>query len=366
MRPKQQVTKLPVYQPGKPIDEVKRELGLKHVIKLASNENPFGFSPKAKEAILADLDNLTLYPDGAGAEVTRAVADHYGVNADQLIFGAGSDDVILMIARAYLVPGDETIMATHTFPQYKHNAEIEGAVSVEVPLKEGKHDLDEMLRRINERTKIVWICNPNNPTGTIVTGQELEAFMNKVPSDVMVALDEAYYEYTTDEAYPDSLELLSRYPNIVILRTFSKIYGLASLRIGYGIGHPDVIRTINQVREPFNTTRLAQAAAAAAVRDQGFVEQCRRLNREGVAYLLGEFRRLGLFSYPAHGNFILVDIGRPSGPVFDELLRHGIIVRSGEKLDFPTMLRVTVGSREQNEAFVRALELVLHGAVQES
>ncbi|WP_068775410.1 histidinol-phosphate transaminase [Paenibacillus sp. FJAT-26967] len=359
MQAKQQVLNLPVYQPGKPIEEVKRELGLTKVIKLASNENPFGCSSKAKEAILADLEHLSLYPDGAGAEVTRAVAEHYGFSADQLIFGTGSDDVILMIARAYLLPGDETIMASHTFPQYKHNAEIEGAVSIQVPLKDGKHDLDAMLECVTERTKIIWVCNPNNPTGTIVSHDELLAFIAKIPPSVMVVLDEAYYEYATTAEYPQSLELLQAYPNLVILRTFSKIYGLAALRVGYGIGRPDVIRTINQVREPFNTSRLAQAAAAAAIRDQQFVDQCRVRNAEGLKYLETEFQRLKLTFFPAHGNFIMVDIGRPSGPVFDALLKQGIIVRSGEKLDFPTMLRVTVGSREQNEAFLHALEGIL-------
>jgi histidinol-phosphate aminotransferase len=348
-----------VYQPGKPIEEVKRELGLSEVIKLASNENPFGCSPKVREALMAEYENVNIYPDGASQELTAALAHHLGVDPKQIIFGAGSDEVILMIARAYLVQGDETVMASHTFSQYKHNAEIEGAVSIEVPLKDGKHDLPAMLAKVNERTKIVWVCNPNNPTGTIVTRRELTDFLDRVPPHVMVVLDEAYAEYITSAEYPNGLELIKTYPNLVVLRTFSKIYGLASLRIGYGIGSPDVIRTINQVRGPFNTSRFAQAAAKAALQDQAFISYCCEQNAQGIAYLTEEFRRLGLSYYPAYGNFIMVDVARPAQLVFEALLRKGVIVRGGHALGFPTKIRVTVGRKEQNEKFVRALEQVL-------
>jgi len=359
MQPKPNIVHLPVYQPGKPIEEVKRELGLAEVTKLASNENPFGCSPNAKEAMRAELENMSLYPDGASAELSNAMAAHLGVSKDQLIFGNGSDEIILMIARAYLVKGDETVMASHTFPQYKHNAEIEGASSIEVPLKDGTHDLDAMLARITPSTKIVWICNPNNPTGTIVSHDELLHFLNKVPSDVLVVLDEAYCEYTTTDQYPDGLALIQQFPNLVLLRTFSKIYGLASLRIGYGIGNPKVIHTINQVREPFNTSRFAQAAALAAIADQDFVAQCREHNANGIRYLTQKFSEMGLSSYPAHGNFIMVDVGRPAAPVFQALLKKGFIIRSGHQLDFPSSIRVTIGNKEQNEKFIAALTQVL-------
>lgn len=359
MKPKQNIVHLPVYQPGKPIEEVKRELGLKEVIKLASNENPFGCSPKAKEAIVAELDHTSLYPDGGAVALTAAVARRFGVEPNQVIFGAGSDEIILMIARAYLVPGDETIMATHTFPQYKHNAEIENAVCIEVPLIDGTHDLNGMLARVTERTKIIWVCNPNNPTGTMVTHDGLSSFLAQVPADVLVVLDEAYAEYTVAGDYPDGFALIRQYKNVILLRTFSKIYGLASLRIGYGIGHPDVVHTINQVREPFNTTRYAQAAALAALEDDAFIADCVEKNAQGIRYLTGEFDRLGLSYYPAHGNFVMVDIRRPAKPAFEALLRRGLIVRGGHNLDFPTKLRVTVGSREQNEKFIQALEAVL-------
>lgn len=360
MQPKSQVVHLPVYKPGKPADEVKRELGLSEVIKLASNENPYGCSAQVKQAIMDELENTHIYPDGASVALTAAISKHLNVEPNQVIFGAGSDDVILMLARAYIVHGDETIMATHTFPQYKHNAQIEGAHCIEVPLKNGTHDLEAMLAAVTDRTKIIWICNPNNPTGTIVDHDEIVKFMEQVPANVLVVLDEAYYEYSLPEDnFPRSIELLELYPNIVILRTFSKIYGLASLRIGYGVGSKEVIHTINQVREPFNTTRYAQKAAIAALADQQFIDDCRKHNREGIHYLVGEFDRLGLTSFPAYGNFIMVDVQRPAEEIFDALMRKGFIIRGGHSLQFPTSIRVTVGTPEQNTKFIQALEQVL-------
>jgi histidinol-phosphate aminotransferase len=358
MQPKPNIVHLPVYQPGKPVDDVKRELGLTEVIKLASNENPFGSSPKAKEAIALEAENISIYPDGAAVELTAALSSYHGVNPDQIIFGAGSDEIILMIARAVLVPGDETVMADQTFPQYKHNAQIENAVIIEVPLKEGTHDLFAMQQRVTDKTKVIWVCNPNNPTGTINTMDEVEWFLSKVPAHVLVVLDEAYCEYIDDPSYPDGLKLLNKYPNVILLRTFSKIYGLASLRIGYGIGRPDVIRSINQVREPFNTSRFAQAAALAALQDEEFISHCREANKVGLAYFNSSFAELGLEAFPAYGNFIMVDVKRSGQEVFDALLRKGIIVRAGHKL-YPTHIRITVGSQDQNEKVIAALAAVL-------
>jgi histidinol-phosphate aminotransferase len=358
MQPKPNIVNLPVYQPGKPVEDVKRELGLTEVIKLASNENPFGASPKAKEAIRRELDHINIYPDGAAVELTAAVARHHGVNPDQVLFSAGLDEMIALITRAFLRPGDETVMAESTFPQYRHNAVIENAVVVEVPMRDGTHDLSAMLEKVSPRTRIVWICNPNNPTGTMVTRGELEAFMDKVPGTVMVVLDEAYFEYVDDPEYPNGLELLKKYPNLLVLRTFSKIYGLASLRIGYAIGDPAILRSINQVRGPFNTSRFAQAAALAALGDQEFIEKCRRANLEGIAQLKEAFSRMGLDSFPAYGNFVLVDTGRPAQAVFEALLRKGVIVRGGHR-GYPNHIRVTVGSREENEKVISALEEVL-------
>ncbi|WP_281886959.1 histidinol-phosphate transaminase [Paenibacillus sp. YYML68] len=361
MQPKANIVHLPVYQPGKPIDEVKRELGLTEVIKLASNENPFGCSPKAKEAIIAAVEQSSIYPDGGAVDLTKAVAEQLGVQPNQIIFGAGSDEVILMIARAFLTSQDETITASPTFPQYKHNAEVEGATVIEVPVdSEGKHDLAAMLAKVNEKTKIVWLCNPNNPTGTMLTEEEVVGFLNAVPDRIMVVLDEAYAEYNVSGAYPDSIKLLDQYRNIVVLRTFSKIFGLASLRIGYGVGHPDVIRSINQVREPFNTTGFAQKAALAAVHDTSFIESCREANAKGIAQLNAAFDELGLSYFEAHGNFVMVDVQRPGTEVFQSLLRKGIIVRHDPSWGYPTRIRVTVGSVEQNDKFLDALKLALN------
>ncbi|QJD82435.1 histidinol-phosphate transaminase [Cohnella herbarum] len=359
MQPKPNIVNLPVYQPGKPVDDVKRELGLTEVIKLASNENPFGSSPKVKEAIAHEIENnISIYPDGAAVELTNALAKHHGVNTDQIIFGVGSDEVILMIARAFLVPGDETIMADQTFPIYKHNAKVENATIIEVPLKDGTHDLPAMLERVTDKTKIVWVCNPNNPTGTINSADEVESFLSKVPSHVLVVLDEAYCEYVVDPSFPDGIKLLKQYPNVILLRTFSKIYGLASLRVGYGIGRSEVIRSINQVREPFNTSRIGQAAALAALQDEEFIAFCREENSKGLAYLNASFKELGLTAFPAHGNFIMVDVKRSGQEVFDALLRKGIIIRAGHSL-YPTYVRITVGNQEQNEKVIAALTAVL-------
>jgi len=359
MQPKPNIIHLPVYQPGKPIEAVKRELGLTEVIKLASNENPYGCSPAVKEAIVRELENIPLYPDGGAFALSEALAAHLGVKPEQLIFGAGADEVIQMIARAYLTPGDETVMAAQTFPQYKFSAMAENAAVVEVPLKDGVHDLDAMLERITERTKIVWVCNPNNPTGTFVTRAQLVRFLDAVPPNVMVVLDEAYFEYAVDPEYPNGVSLLPKYPNLVVLRTFSKIYGLASLRIGYGVAHADVIRNVNQVRQPFNTSRFAQTAAIAALGDGEFVRRCREANRKGLEQLAAAFGRMGLKTWPSQANFIFVDVQRDAKEMFERLLRKGIIVRAGFR-GFPTGLRITAGTPEQNEELIAALEAVLH------
>ncbi|MFX3646516.1 MAG: histidinol-phosphate transaminase [Paenibacillus sp.] len=358
MKPKSQIVNLPVYQPGKPIEEVKRELGLEQVIKLASNENPYGSSPAALEAITREMSNISIYPDGSSVELTGVLAKHLGVERNNLIFGCGSDEIIALITRAFFLPGDETIMADQTFSVYKSNADIEGAVTIEVPLKDGTHDLSAMLAQINDKTKAVWVCNPNNPTGTIISEQELTAFMDRVPAHVMVILDEAYYEFVTDEAYPQSVPLIERYPNLVILRTFSKIYGLASLRIGYGIARPEIIDLINRVREPFNTSRFGQVAATAALLDQDFVQECSKRNAMDRDFLQNEFTRLGLSYFPSQGNFIMVDLNMSSATAFQSLLKQGIIVRPGFNL-YPTYIRVSVGTSEQNRAFVTALENTL-------
>jgi len=359
IRPKPTVIGLPMYQPGKPIKEVQREYGLRDVIKLASNENPFGCSPKVKEAIQQALDHLPVYPDGAFRELKQALAQFYQIGEEQVIVGNGSDEIVELIARAYLQPGTETIMADITFPRYKTNAQIEGADVIEIPSREGRHDLTEMLKAVTDKTRVIWICNPNNPTGCIVTKAEFSAFLSQVPAHVLVVADEAYYEYVVDEAYPDSLSLLREYPNLIVLRTFSKIYGLAALRVGYAIAHPEVLDPLHRVREPFNVNHLAQVAALAALSDQDFVRHCRAQNREGMQLIQERIQKMNLTAYPSEANFLLIDLKRPAGPVFEALLRQGIIVRSGEALGIPTTIRVTIGTREENLRFLEALESVL-------
>lgn len=358
MLPKPHIVNLPVYQPGKPIEDVKRELGLSEVIKLASNENPFGCSPRVQAVLAEEIANISLYPDGSAVELTGTLAEYHRVNANQIIFGCGSDEIIALIARAFFLPGDESIMADQTFSVYKSNADIEGAKSIEVPLKNGTHDLEGMLQAIGPKTKIVWICNPNNPTGTIVHDSELISFLDRVPEQVLVVLDEAYAEYVADSTYSDGISLLEKYPNLIVLRTFSKIYGLASLRIGYGVGQPGVIKLINQVREPFNTSRFAQAAAKVSLEDHEFVSDCKARNLEGIQYLNEQFDRLGLEYFPAHGNFIMVNVKQKATDMFQSLLRLGIIVRAGFPV-YPNHIRVTVGSAQQNTKFITALEQAL-------
>jgi len=359
MKPKKQITTLPVYQPGKSLDEVKSDYGLKQVIKLASNENPFGYSPKVKEAIMDGLAELHIYPDGANRELRKVLAKKLAVDENQLIFGMGSDEIITMISQVFLEKGTQTIMATPTFSQYRSNAVTAGATIVEVPLKNGTHDLDAMLQAVTEDTRVIWICNPNNPTGTIASEKEIVQFLDCVSEEVLVVLDEAYYEYVTDESYPNSVKLLDHYPNLIILRTFSKAYGLAALRIGYGIAKANVIDWLNRIREPFNNTSLSQIAAVAAVSDQEFIDECKIKNHDGLQQLYKGFEELGLSYYPSQGNFVFVDLNRPAGPFFQKLLESGIIVRSGVALGLPTGLRITVGNQQQNEQVLKELAKIL-------
>ncbi|MFT9847577.1 histidinol-phosphate transaminase [Aneurinibacillus sp. REN35] len=359
MIPKTRIVNLPVYEPGKPIEDVKRELGLTEVIKLASNENPFGSSPKVKEAIIAELDLLPIYPDGACLELRSAVASFLTVEEQSLIFGNGSDEIVMLIARAYLEAGVNTIMAAPTFSVYKTNAVIEGAEVIEVPCINGAHDLDAMAARINEQTRVVWVCNPNNPTGLMIEEEELVSFLERVPEHVLVVLDEAYVEYVKSTSFPKSIDLLATYKNIIVLRTFSKIYGIAALRVGYGIASPEIVDKLNRVREPFNVNHLAQKAAVAALSDQEFVSRCRTANAEGLAQVYAELDALGVPYYPSETNFVYMMPERASKELFEEMLRQGVIIRA-----FPQAIRVTIGSREQNEKMLAALKSVLAPARQ--
>lgn len=359
MQAKKQLRTLKPYQPGKPIEEVKREYGLTSIVKLASNENPYGCSPFVKEAMMSEMNRLPLYPDGYALEVREKLSSFLNVRKEQLIFGNGSDEVIQLLCRTYLTKDTNTVMATPTFSQYRHNATIEGAEIREVPLKNGYHDLVGMAGAIDDRTRIIWLCNPNNPSGTYIREQDFEKLMASVPSNVIVVCDEAYHEYVQAKDYPQTISYLNEYPNLVILRTFSKAYGLAALRIGYGIANESIISAMEPAREPFNTSRIAQKAAMAAIGDQAFIEECFRKNRKGLQQYYDFCSKNGLTYYPSETNFILIDMGVSGDAVFQYLLERGYIIRSGTPLGFPTCVRITVGSKEQNDGIIHLLERFL-------
>lgn len=359
-QPRPAIALIEPYEPGKPIEEVRRELGLSDIIKLASNENPLGPSPRAVAAVRDALEKLHIYPDGAARALREALSHRLGLPVEQLLVGNGSDGIIKLLAEAYLEPGDEIVCAHPTFSQYAFAARLMGAREVLVPLKDMRHDLEAMAAAIGPRTKAVFICNPNNPTGTTVTEAEFAAFMAKVPRHVLVVLDEAYQEYVEN---PDTVQgrrwVDDQGHNVLVLRTFSKIYGLAALRVGYCMGPAPVIAALKRVQEPFQTNALAQMAALAALSDEEHVSESRRVNQEGKRYFYRRLEELGLKYVPTEANFILIDVGRDSRAVFQELLRHGVIVRAGAAFGLPTHLRVTIGTQEQNERFFAALAAVL-------
>jgi histidinol-phosphate aminotransferase len=359
MRWKQQLLTLTPYQPGKSIESVKKQYNLEQIVKLASNENPFGCSKNVQSAIEASQNGFAIYPDGYMTNLRESLSAFLKVEPEALIFGNGSDNIIQMISRSLLHPDANTVMATPTFSQYKHNAVIEGAEVREVPLLNGEHDLDRMLAAIDEKTNVVWVCSPNNPTGTYVAENKLIAFLEKVPSHVLVVLDEAYFEYVEAVDSFNAIELTRIYPNLITLRTFSKIYGLASLRVGYGIANPAIIKALDPAREPFNVNSFAQAAALAAIKDQEFVQTCKEKNRQGLAQFYDFCEQNQLKYYPSQTNFILIEFNVDGDRVFQYLLEKGFIVRSGKALGFPTSVRITVGSEKQNEGVLRALSQFL-------
>lgn len=353
------VSRLVPYSPGKPIDEVKRELGLTRVIKLASNENNLGPSPAALKAISETAASLHLYPDAASANLREAVAEHLGVPTDHLVFGNGSDEIIHMIGLAFLLPGDTLMQADPSFVRYEASAVLNGCECVKIPLADWTHDLDAMAGSLDASTRVVFIANPNNPTGTIVSDVQVRRFLRRVPERTVVVFDEAYVEFAESEKLPDVLQLIREGFNVISLRTFSKAYGLAGLRIGYGIARPEIVGFLEQVREPFNTSLLAQAGGVAAIRDREHLEATRAMVRQGKETLYSGFRRLGLSCTPTEANFVWVNLERETHPIFQALLRKGVIVRAGAHVGSPTHLRVTIGRPEENQLFLEALESVL-------
>lgn len=347
------------YVPGKPIEEVKRELGIDDIIKLASNENPFGPSPKAVEAMKNAAESMSLYPDGSCFELRNVMAAHLSVQPDMLIFGAGGDEVIFHLAMAFVSPGSEIIQADPTFSEYGAASKIMDANIISVPLTNCTHNLPAMLDRVNERTRLFVVSNPNNPTGTIVPADEVERILDKLPEQCILLLDEAYYEYVDDPAYTRSIEWAIQGRNVLVLRTFSKIYGLAGLRVGYGIAPKHIIDPMERVRMPFNVNSMAQAAAIASLADPGQVIRSRKQNKRSKEYFYAQLARLGIDYAPTQANFIWIDVGKDSQWVFMELLKRGVIVRTGDVFGCPTHIRVTTGTDAQNERFIATLAEVL-------
>lgn len=346
---------LHAYEPGKPIEDVARELGLQpeEIIKLASNENPLGPSPEALAAMREAVERAHFYPDGGGFYLREAIAQKFGLERANVILGAGSNEIIEFIGHAFLRPDDEIVAARHAFVVYKLVATLFGAKTIEVPDPNFAHDLDAMAAAITPRTRVVFVTNPNNPTGTLASRAEIERFMQKVPERVVVVFDEAYYEFL--ENPPDTLRYVREGRNVVVLRTFSKIQGLANLRVGYGFATSALIEVLQKTRQPFNVNGIAQAAALAGLADEEHQRRTRELNREGRDFLQREFAAMGLEFVPSFANFVLVRLGDGKA-AFQALLRKGIIIRDMNAYELPEWARVSIGTMEQNQRFLEELK----------
>ncbi|MES9903521.1 MAG: histidinol-phosphate transaminase [Sedimenticola sp.] len=354
------IANLKPYVPGKPVSELERELGISNSIKLASNENPLGCSEKAKAAIQAELADAARYPDGGGFELRNGLAKKHRIDPNCITLGNGSNDVLDMVARVFLAPGVESLFSQYAFAVYPISSQAVGATLKMIPAKSYGHDLEEMINGVGERTRVVWIANPNNPTGTWVDGTELENFIAALPGDVIVVVDEAYIEYVEEADYPDASQWLDKYPNLIVTRTFSKVYGLASLRVGYALSHPDIADLLNRVRQPFNVNSMAMAAAVAALQDQEFVEQSIEVNRRGMVQLSDALDQMQIAYIPSVGNFITVDVGRPVEEVDLALLKLGCIARPLANYGMPQHLRITIGTEEENRRFLGAFKEVMN------
>ena len=341
------------YVPGKPIEDLERELGIRNASKIASNENPLGPSPKVLQALEKALPNIHRYPDGGAYNLSQALSQHLGVNPNQLLLGHGSNELIVRLGQMVLNPGDEVICADPGFFVYSSTALLCEAATRPQPLREFRHDLKLFERAINHKTKVVFIANPNNPTGTIIPLSEVESFLSACPPHILVVLDEAYYEYVDDPAYFESLKLLPRFPNLVILRTFSKAFGLAGLRVGYGVAHPELVEVFQKIREPFNVNGLAMVAAEAALTDMGHVKKVTEVNKVLRQKLFEDLKRLGLNPPPTQANFVYFETPNASN-LYDHLLKKGIIVRP-----MGPALRVTTGTEEETDRFLKVFEEIL-------
>lgn len=348
---RKEVEKLEAYVAGKPISEVKRELGIDRVVKLASNENPLGCSPKVKEAIVDLLDSVNIYPDASCYDFKSALCEKHSINRDMIFCGAGSDSLINVLCETLLEPGDESIMADITFPRYESNTTLVGAVPIEIPLKNYVLDIEAMVNAITNKTKIIWFCNPNNPTGSVFSKEKFYELLDRIPRSVYVVMDEAYCEFVTTDNYPDSFELLKKYENIIILRTVSKAYGLASLRFGYGVARPELVDYINRVINAFDSNLFAQVSATVALKDVDFLKKCIDFNSEERSYFENLFKENGLEYVESQANFILVNVKGYDKELFKYLMENGFIIRPGFLLGTPGWIRFSFGTREENREF---------------
>jgi len=359
------VQALQPYAPGKPLAELEREYGIVGAVKLASNENPLGPSPQVLEALRSRFDDLARYPDGNGFDLKAALARKHAVAADCITLGNGSNDVLELVARAFLSPGLSAVYSAHAFAVYPIVTQAIGARANVAAAHDGSagsrygHDLDAMLKAIDADTRVVFIANPNNPTGTWLDRAALRAFIGAVPQSIVVVIDEAYFEYVSEHDYPDAMAWLPEFPNLLVTRTFSKAYGLASLRVGYGVSQSGLADVLNRVRQPFNVNSLAQAGAVAALGDEDYLRESVRSNRASMRQLVDGVQALKLSYIPSVGNFLSVNVGRDSGEVYEDLLREGVIVRPVDNYGMPGYLRISIGLPEENQRFLQALEKVL-------
>jgi histidinol-phosphate aminotransferase len=355
----QNILSIKPYVPGKPIEELEREYGISGSVKLASNENPLGPSPKAVKAVGQALSRLNRYPDGSGHDLIEKLSKHLEVSPGKIVLGNGSDEIIGMLTNAFLVPGDEAIIPSPSFLMYEITVRAAGAKPVFVPLKSLSIDLDGMAEKISGKTRLIFLCNPNNPTGTVISGKSFKRFIEKVPPNVIVIVDEAYIDFVRDKNCLRSMDYIDSGRLMVTLRTFSKIYGLAGLRIGYGVMPEEISGIINRIRPPFNASIPAQVGAAAALTDKAFYSRTVRLVHSGLDYMHKSLKEMGIRYFPTQANFFLIDTGRNADEVFEKMLRLGIIIRSMTSYGYPEYIRVSVGLRKENVRFIKAIYKVL-------
>lgn len=359
MKVPENIKNLQPYIPGKPTEELERELGIKESIKLASNENPLGPSPKALAKIVSEIPKLNLYPDGSGFYLRKKIAEKFNWSTDGVILGNGSVDLIELAVRTFCEKGDEVLIPASSFIMCKLVALSMGLKIIEVPFKNYFYDVEGIIKNINKNTRIIYIDNPSNPLGTYINKEEWQRIIEALPEDTLLIADQAYFEYITKDDYPDAFEDLKKGANLLVLRTFSKIYGLAGLRIGYGLSKEEIIGYMNRVRSPFNTNSLAQTAAMAALEDYEFVEKSKKLNEEELKFLTEELKKMGLDVVPSVTNFVLVDFKKDSLEIYNGLLKEGVIVRPVKNYNLPTCLRISIGKRDENLKLLKALQKVL-------